>query len=348
MTLSRRDFIVRTAVAGAAAPLAGCALVTGRSSDLPHRVLGRTGQAVPIVGLGCAYAEADAPHSVTAAAVEAALEGGIRYFDTSPVYTDSEAMLGPVLRPVRDEVLIATKLDSIAAGEAEAELAMSLKRLQTDYVDLLLQHGVGCQVQPAHVPTILGENGSLAFMRRAKERGLCRFIGMSIHAPHGPALTLLEAFDGWDVVMPWINAVSRHTVKAETEILPIARARGIGVVGMKVFGGRPGPLAADYEGALSYTLSVPGVACAVVGVKSVDEVRQAVEAARYYRPLDEAAMEEAIRRGGEIDASGSRAVRLVQRHMAWDEGSRRAREAGSPSTDAEFRVDAASTRTVRG
>jgi uncharacterized protein len=327
--MTRRDFLkAALAAGGGAAALTGCASAPApaapraKPDEVPCRILGRTADRVTIIGLGCAYAALRGSDSVTWEVVEAALDGGIRYFDTSSDYTDSETMLGPVLRPVRDEVFIATKINAFDAAKAEAELAASLARLGTDHVDLLMQHGVGCQAREEHLPAILGRGGSLEFMCKAKERGLARFIGMSVHAPHGPALALLRASDAWDVVMPFINYVSRARGKAETELLPLAAKRQLGVVAMKVFGGRPGAMAADYDRAFRYALSVPGVACALIGTKNADEVACAIRAAKAFRPFTDTEMEETIRRGAALAARpDSVEARLLCLHAPRDWGS---------------------------
>ena len=317
MSLTRRDFMAAAVAAGLSAASAEA------TEGLPRRVLGRTKESVTILALGCAYADAGpGGGGVTPAMVEAALEGGIRYFDTSNDYTDSEAMLGAVLKRDRDRVFIATKIDAITKQQAERQLAASLERLGTDHVDLLLQHGLGCQVQARHMATVLSAEGSLEFLVRAKRRGLARFIGMSIHAPHDVALEALAESAAWDVVMPWINYVARAEMRAEIEILPMARKRNLGVVGMKVFGGRPGALAGDYDRAFCYALSVPEVACIVIGAKSVDEVRQNVRAARAFRRLSREEFDAAVRRGEElVRAKNAREARLLRRHLPRDLGS---------------------------
>ena len=80
--------------------------------------------------------------------VEAALEGGIHYFDTSPDHGQSEERDGPVLAPMRDKIFLVTKINGLDVKAAEADLTQSLKRLKTDHVDLLLQHGVGLGETP--------------------------------------------------------------------------------------------------------------------------------------------------------------------------------------------------------
>ena len=178
--ISRRELIKAALAAGAALPLACRAPWAGNSaSALPRRVLGKTGASVTILGLGCAWIAKD-PATDTAAIVKAALDCGIRYFDTAPNYVHSEERLGNLLAGVRDEIFLVTKLDHTDAKTAEADLRQSLKLLRTDHVDLLLLHGVGLPNGWQDVRRIVAPDGVLAYLRKAKSQGLTRFIGMSL------------------------------------------------------------------------------------------------------------------------------------------------------------------------
>jgi aryl-alcohol dehydrogenase-like predicted oxidoreductase len=318
------------AAAGAGLVAGGCVLdrLGGRGQaegELPRRVLGRTRVPVTILGLGCAhFGQRD--EAQTQAIVEAALEEGVRYFDTAPNYGPSEARLGPLLAPVRDKVFLVTKVDYPDGERAEADLRNSLDRLKTDHVDLLLQHCVqdkGGKGSPSDTDTMLAPGGSFEVMCRARREGRTRFIGISLHYRHSRAQILLDHSDEWDVIMPFVNYVSRAGVDAETEFVEPARHRGLGVVAMKVLGG-DGQLASDYDRAFRYTLSVPGVACAVIGVRSVEEVRRAARAAREFRPLTRREMAETIRLGEELHRAKAPKATQLWRHLPGDAGARMA------------------------
>ena len=159
---------------------------------------------------------------------------------------------------------------------------------------------------------------------------------MSVHWPHASAVELLEKSDAWDVVMPFINYVSRAQQEAagevdpidgdvleRKELLPTARGAKLGIVAMKVLGGNPGPLAKDFDRAFRYALSVLGVACALIGVKDARQVRQAVQAAKAFRPMTEDEMARTIRLGEEMVRAKSSASTILERHRAGDLGSGR-------------------------
>ncbi len=320
---------MKSAVAvGAAATFPGLSKASseaGRPDGILRRILGRTKESVTILGLGCAYIGNDINEAQTQAIIETALEGGVRYFDTSRDYKQSEIRLGPVLAPLRDKIFLVTKINCADAKGSETELNQSLKLLKTDHVDLLLQHCVGAMFrEPADIKTILGRGGSLEFLRKAKKQGQTRFIGMSVHAPHAPALQLLKQSDEWDVIMPFINHVARAQEKAEREkedVLALASRKNIGIVAMKVLGGYPGKLSKDYDRAFRYALSVPGVACAVIGVRSVPEMNRAIRAANEFRPLTGAEMNETVRMGEEMVRARSPEVAALDWHRKRDLGS---------------------------
>jgi len=333
--LSRREFLKASAAAGALLPLACTKDVTNEGAlvaknGIPRRKLGKTGVPVTILGLGCAYIAVQ--NINTRGILETALDSGIRYFDTAPgyggYYEQSEEALGPVLRGVRDEVFLVTKLDHVGAAEAERDLQQSLKRLKTDHVDLLLLHGVGLPNDWKDVDRICAKDGALTCLRKAKRDGLARFIGMSVHPPHGPALEVLKRADDLEVVMPFVNHIaiardiegSADANKQTGDLVARCNELGIGIVAMKVLGG-DGQLARDYDRSFRYALSMPGVACALVGVKSPEEVRRAVRAAKEFRPLTPKEMEAAVKAGAALIRENSKEYARLRSHMARDYGA---------------------------
>jgi aryl-alcohol dehydrogenase-like predicted oxidoreductase len=306
-----------------------------RTAEMPRRVLGRTKESVTMLGLGCAYAGNGVPEAQTRVTLETALEGGIRYFDAAPDYEQAEVRLGPVVKPVRDKLFLVTKSYALDAKEAEKDLHTSLKRLQTDHVDLFLQHGVGIK-PPAETQQLLGKGGSLEFFRKAKKNGLTRFIGMSVHSPHAITLQLLEKSDEWDVIQPFINYVTaaREKLLAQNgvdvnaasdyeKLFDKACEKKLGIVAMKVMGGAPGPLVDDYDRAFRYALSVPGVTVALVGAANANQVKRAVQAARQFRPFTEAEMDECLRKGEHLVRTKSSKALMLERHLSRDFGSTR-------------------------
>lgn len=326
MSGTRREFLKWSLATGVAAGLGRSAMAANAAAGtdkMRRRTLGRTKESVTILGLGCAYAGSGISEAETRKIIEAALEGGVRYFDAAPEYEKAEERLGPVVRPVRDEVFLTTKSYALDANGAERDLATALKQLKADHVDLFLQHGVGLKPLETN-RQILGKGGSLEFLRKAKREGLTRYIGLSAHPPYAAAVELLEESQEWDVIQPFINYVAFAQEKKKEEehrLFSLARRSNLGIVAMKVLGGYPGVLAKDYDRAFRYALSLPGVACALIGTRSVEEVKRAVAAAKAFRPLTDAEMKETMQIGEELVRSRSSIVATLNRHMREDFGS---------------------------
>jgi predicted aldo/keto reductase-like oxidoreductase len=133
-------------------------------------------------------------------------------------------------------------------------------------------------------------------LRKAKDRGLIRFIGASGHQNADQFIPVLET-GKIDVLMVAMNFVDRYVYNFEQRVLPTARKHKIGIVAMKVFAGvtggwggyrkaNPGRLVGKYHGfAIRYAMEIPGVDTLVVGIKSLEELRLAVQAVRDYKPL---------------------------------------------------------------
>jgi predicted aldo/keto reductase-like oxidoreductase len=329
MHLTRRKFVQLTAVAAASLPGTAsiCAAAPEAATEgLPRRTLGKTKESVTILGLGCAYLSHDrtardrrGSEAHARAIIDAALEGGIRYFDTAPNYFLSEERLGPALAPVRDRVFLATKLDHADAKGAEEDLARSLKLLKTDHVDLLLLHGLGLETFE-DLEALQTPSGALTYLRHAKEKGLTRFIGFSSHPPRMAAQRLFATANDLDVIQVFVNYISRAENNVEQHLVDFARRSDLGVIAMKVLGG-DGQLADDYDRAFRYTLSVAGVHCALIGASSPAEVKRAVQAAKAFRPLTDTEMREAIAHGRELHESKSRKAALLRRHRDRDCGN---------------------------
>ena len=178
--LSRRAFLRLGLLAGAGLPLGGAASAAGvGTADLPRvrrrATLGRTGLEVSDIGFGTFALRGDER------LVHHALDRGITHFDTAESYTGGEAerTLGRALRGRRDRVTLTSKYVAEAGDSAETQMRVleeSLRRLQTDHVDLYLNHAVNDVAR-------LENPGWQEFVQRAKAQGKIRFAGMSGHGP---------------------------------------------------------------------------------------------------------------------------------------------------------------------
>ncbi|MDP8964127.1 MAG: aldo/keto reductase [Cyanobacteriota bacterium] len=299
---TRRTFLT-TSVAVAGGLIGGAGLkqnLTSASRDqspsttvMPERVLGNTGVRVPIFGLGGAgqtplsweNREKDA-----VAIIQRALELGIRYFDTAADYGPSEDNLGKVLPAHRDKIFLASKTDKRDRDGAWRQLERSLKRLNTDHLDLWQLHHVSYQEE---LDKIFSKDGAAKALEEAKAQKLVRFVGITGH--HEPDI-IVEGLRRYpfDTTLICINAADKHHPRPFIPtVLPVAREKNIGVIAMKIpaYGRlfKPGVLDGMHQ-AMGYTLSQPGVHCCVIAAETVAQLESNVEVARAFQPLAETAL----------------------------------------------------------
>ncbi|MHB9027434.1 MAG: aldo/keto reductase [Candidatus Latescibacterota bacterium] len=223
-TPNRRDFLKTVAVTGAAT---GAGFLPRRTfaqskkgNKLAFRTLGSTGQKVTEVGFG-------AMNMRDTELVQVGLDAGINYFDTAFGYMNgvNETTVGKVLKPVRNKVFITTKVPPAKPGDMMRMMETSLKRLQTDHVDLMLLHAMNARKGTLH-PDFM------KVIDEARKKGMTRFIGVSTHENHAEVMDAAVESKLWEVVLVGYNYMSPPSVKAA-----IARTRkaGLGIVAMKTF-----------------------------------------------------------------------------------------------------------------
>jgi aryl-alcohol dehydrogenase-like predicted oxidoreductase len=253
----------------------------------PDRQLGRTGVRVPPVGYGTAPLGKDhiAPEHAERC-LDRAIDLGVTYIDTSPDY-GSEPKIGPVMRRRRNEVFLATKINKRSKESVLEELKGSLQRLQTDHVDLVQVHAINAW---ADLEQALAPDGALAGLEQARQEGLTRFIGITGHARPDILAYALEQYP-FDTVLSALGIADRLVSHPEATVLPKARERQAGVIAMKVLG--HGTLQSR-EAALRYSLGLPGVSLAIIGMDKLDHIEQIVGYAASYRPLEDAELDHLI------------------------------------------------------
>lgn len=267
----------------------------------PDRVFGKTGVQVPLIGYGTAPLGKE--HVSTEHAVRClnhAIDLGITYLDTSPDY-GSEPKVGEVMKTRRDEVFLATKVNNRSKEGVLNELKESLKKLQTDHVDLIQVHAVNAW---ADLEQALAPDGACAALEQARDEGLVRFIGITGHArPEllGHAITQYP----FDTVLVALGMADRLVTSPETFLLPKAIAGNVGVIAMKALG--HGQFA-NIDLALRYSLGLPGVSLAIVGMDVPVQINQIADIAANFTPLserEEALLMEEVRPLVEKDAEES-------------------------------------------
>jgi len=265
--------------------------VTGvGTATMPERILGETGVSVPILGLGGAgktplskpNQEADA-----LAIIQRALELGIRYFDTAASYGPSEDYLGKILPKYRQDVFLASKTAVRDRDGAWRELERSLKRLNTDYLDLWQLHHVSFHEE---LDTIFSSTGATKAIEEAKAQKVIKYCGITGHHEPDVIAAGLQRYP-FDTTLVCINAADKHHPRPFIpKVLPVAQKRNVGVIAMKVpaYGRlfKPGVLDGMQQ-ALGYTLSQSGVHCAVIAAENVPQLESNVQVASRFQTLDE-------------------------------------------------------------
>jgi hypothetical protein len=190
--------------------------------------LGRTGMMVSRLGFGGIPIQRDTEEEAVAV-VKRCLDLGINYIDTANGYSTSEERIGKAVAGRRNKVYIATKTGGRTREEVEKHLALSLQRLQTDYIDLYQFHGVNNQ---KHLDLILESNGLLKVVEKAQKDGKIRHIGITSHQIDIARKAV--ASDHFETIMFPFNFV---TDEAATELIPLARQHDVGFIAMKPLAG---------------------------------------------------------------------------------------------------------------
>ena len=269
-----------------------------RAADsVPHRLLGSTGQQVSSIGLGgwhLALPTVDEQLSIRI--VRSAIDRGVNFMDNSWDYNggESEVRMGKALRDgYRDRAFLMTKIDGRSKREATRQLDESLRRLQTDRIDLVQHHEVIRFEDPHRIFDPEGANAALVDARAA---GKLRYIGFTGHKDPHIHLHMLDVAKENDFVfsavqMP-LNVMDAHYRSFEKFVLPELVKQNIGVLGMKSIANGiilKSRTVTAVE-CLHYALNLP-TAVVITGCDSMEVLDQAVDTARTFRPMSEAEVE---------------------------------------------------------
>ena len=194
---------------------------------MEKRTLGKTKEQLSILGFG-GILVMNEPQDTANQLVGEAVDRGINYFDVAPTYGNAEERLGPALQPYRKKVFLACKTVQRTREGAEKELNASLKRLKTDYFDLYQVHGLANMEESKQT---LGPGGALETYVKAKEKGLIRHIGFSVHDIES-ALYAIEQFNFETVLFP-VNFINYYSGKFGPQIRDAAVKKNMGLLALK-------------------------------------------------------------------------------------------------------------------
>ena len=286
MGISRREFLEAAALGGAAASAAA-----GASKGIPTRVLGRTGQRVSMLlfGAGSRFLMYK-PDEKAVEALNRALDLGINYVDTAQSYGNgkSEELVGQVMATRRKEVFLVTKVTARKADAAMRAIEASLKRLQTDHIDLLHIHSLDGDQDLA---AIEAKDGLLGVLYKMRDQKVARFIGVTCHTKAATLKTALERHD-FDSTQMALNAAlmgssgEKFTRENcfENLALPVAVGKKMGITAMKVFAQDRIPGLPPPEPLIRYSLSLP-VTAVVIGMPKLEYLEQNVSIVKGFKPM---------------------------------------------------------------
>ena len=259
--------------------------------DMPYRTLGHTGEKVSMVGLGGYHIgkpglSADDGIRI----IRTALDQGINFLDNCWDYNggQSELRMGKALRDgYRKKAFLMTKIDGHTKAAATSQINDSLKRLQTDRIDLLQFHEV---IRDEDPDRIFAAGGALEAVIEAKKAGKVRYIGFTGHKSPDIHLKMLHTATAhkftFDTVQMPLNVMDHHFNSFEAKVLPVLQKQNIGVLGMKPMGDTlilQSKTASPVE-CLHYAMNLP-TSVVITGCDSMQILQQALDAARSFRPL---------------------------------------------------------------
>lgn len=284
--ITRRKFFLAAIASSLLAHYRGAAAV---EAAIPQRILGATGEKVSMIGLG-GYHAANPSESETITIIRTAIDEGITFMDNCWDYHGgaSESRMGKALRGgYRERVFLMSKIDGRTRRAAAAQIDESLKRLQTDRIDLMQIHEVIRDTDPQ---ACFAKGGAMEAMLEAKRAGKIRYIGFTGHKSPAMHLKMLEvAFQHdftFDAVQMPLNVMDAHYDSFEHQVLPVLNKHKIAVLGMKPIGCGAIPRSGTVSGpdCLRYALSLP-VSVVITGCDSMETFKQALNAARNFKPL---------------------------------------------------------------
>lgn len=292
---TRRNFIKTTGAVTAGvvlAPTVSCSTSPFDPKDIPTTVLGKTGVTIPrmILGLGSRFMAAS--EEVGLQVLETALNSGLYYWDTAAIYKNdvqfSEERIGKILAPIRDKVFLSTKVSDRNADDAKRTVETSLKRLNTDYINLYQVHSI---MDEDEVKQFGSKDGVLPVLKKFQEEGVIRHIGFTGHTSASAMKLAAEMYD-FDTMLIALNHQQQGREAFEEQPVPYAAGKGMGVLAMKVIRPRETVNGLSPDDLIKYALSLINVTACVIGTDSVDVLNKNIETLKSFKPLSDERMQE--------------------------------------------------------
>jgi predicted aldo/keto reductase-like oxidoreductase len=289
--LNRREFVGMAAASLLMAGTLSTSASPDRKNGVPYRPLGTTGENVSVIGLGGYHLGKQSDRAESIRIIRTGIDEGINFLDNCWDYNggESEIRMGKALRDgYRERAFLMTKIDGRTKTAAAAQLDESLRRLQTDRIDLLQFHEV---IRDSDPDRVFAPNGGMEAVLEAKKAGKVRFIGFTGHKSPDIHLKMLAAASAhkfkFDAVQMPLNVMDAHFNSFEKKVLPVLTENRIGVLGMKSMGDH---IILDSKTVtptecLYYSMNLP-TSVVITGCDSMQILQQALRAARSFQPMN--------------------------------------------------------------
>jgi predicted aldo/keto reductase-like oxidoreductase len=280
---------------------------------MPMRRLGRTGVEVSLLGLGGFHIGLRDEATATRI-VRTAVDHGVTFMDNCWDYNDgaSQVWMGRALRDgYRQRVFLMTKIDGRTRTAAAAQIDQCLKALNTDVIDLIQVHEVIRATDPERV---FGADGALVALRAAQKAGKIRFIGFTGHKSPEIHLKMLAAADAhhftFDTVQMPVNVMDAHYDSFTTRVIPEARKRDMGILGMKPLGSGLFLKSRPFKDGsvtpvqcLQFAMSQP-TSVVITGCDTLGILMQGIDAAYRWKPLSGTEIQAMLARTAPVASAG--------------------------------------------
>jgi len=296
LDLGRREFFGAVAAGALLAESAEAQAVPfpneTKRGDMLYRSFGQTGESVSALGVGGSHigqAESDA---LATKIIRTAIDRGVNFMDNSWDYNNgngkAETRMGQALRDgYRQKVFLMTKVDGRTKAAAAKQLEESMRRLQTDHIDLLQFHEVIRMEDPDR---FFAPGGAREAFEDAKKAGKIRFIGFTGHKDPAVHLRMLEMAKGkgfhFDAVLFPSNVMDWNFRSFVHQVLPVAAREGVAIQTMKPMGGK---IILDSKvvsptDCLQYALSQPA-SVVIHGMDKMEYLEHALDVVKNFKRL---------------------------------------------------------------
>jgi len=280
-----------------------------KKGEMLYRTLGRTGEEVSVIGLGGHHIGRPPDEQDGIRLIRSAIERGINFMDNSWDYHNggSEIRMGKALQGgYRDKVFLMTKIDGRTKEAAAKQIDESLKRLQSDRIDLLQHHEIIRMEDPDRIFAL---GGAMEAVVEAQKAGKIRYIGFTGHKDPLVHLRMLEVATQnnfrFDTVQMPLNVMDAHFRSFERQVLPVLVKNKIGVLGMKSMGD-PYILKSNTVKpieCLHYAMNLP-TSSVITGIDNMQILAQAFEAVRTFKPMSQEQVQALLNRTRSAAAKG--------------------------------------------